>query len=104
MSLSSSVVAGPKIEPVVGKKLGQIPTYKLSGHYLSECPKKQRCPACANGFVKWMEVEKKSSDDNLNGAYDVGESSGVASGSPTAKDKIKELSRIFKIFAQISER
>ncbi|KAL2483032.1 uncharacterized protein Fot_44476 [Forsythia ovata] len=70
-----------------------------------------------------MEVEKKSaniwrlffccssncgyfklSDDNLNGAYDVGESSGVASGSPTAKDKIKELSRIFKIFAHISER
>ncbi|KAL2552207.1 hypothetical protein Fot_05826 [Forsythia ovata] len=57
-----------------------------------------------------MEVEKKSanigrlffccssncryfkwSDDNLNGAYDVGESSGVASNSPTAKDEIEEL-------------
>ncbi|KAL2517222.1 Zinc finger protein [Abeliophyllum distichum] len=96
----------------------------MSRHYLSECPKKNNdVPVCANGFVKLMEVEKKSanigrlffccssncgyfkwSDDNLNGANDVGESSGIASGSPTAKNEIEELSRIFKIFAQIIEQ
>ncbi|KAL2519061.1 Zinc finger protein [Abeliophyllum distichum] len=55
------------------------------------------CCSSNCGYFKW-------SDDNFNGAYDVGESSGVVSGSPTVKDEIKELSRIFKIFAQITER
>ncbi|KAL2461805.1 Zinc finger protein [Abeliophyllum distichum] len=55
------------------------------------------CCSSNCGYFKW-------SDENLNGAYDVGESSGVDSGSPTAKDEIEELSRIFKIFAQITER
>ncbi|KAL2554760.1 hypothetical protein Fot_08379 [Forsythia ovata] len=49
-------------------------------------------------------VSVNKSDENLNGDYHVSESSGVATGSPTAKDEIKELSRIFNIFAQITER
>ncbi|KAL2459103.1 DNA-directed RNA polymerase 1B [Forsythia ovata] len=108
---------------MIGKNKGICHSCRQPGHYLSTCPKKQRCPVCVNDFVKWMKVEKKSanigrlffccssncgnfkwSDDNLNSDYDVGESSSVASGSSTAKDEIEELSRIFKIFAQITER
>ncbi|KAL2521963.1 uncharacterized protein Fot_25886 [Forsythia ovata] len=108
---------------MIGKNKGICHSCRRIGHYLSTCPKKQRCPVCVNGFMKWMEVEKKSanigrlffycssncgyfkwSDDNLNSAYDVGESSCVTSGSSTSKDEIEELSRIFKIFAQITER
>ncbi|KAL2533972.1 Zinc finger protein [Abeliophyllum distichum] len=108
---------------MIGKNKGICHSCRRPGHYLSTCPKKERCPVCGNGFVKWMEVEKKSanigrlffccssncgyfkwSDDNLNSAYDVGESSGVASGSSTTKDEIEELSNIFKVFAQITER
>ncbi|KAL2486568.1 Zinc finger protein [Abeliophyllum distichum] len=108
---------------MTGKNKGICHSCRRPGHYLSECPNKQPCPVCENGFVKWMEVEKKSanigrlffccssncgyfkwSDEKLNGAYHVGESSGVGTGSPTAKAEIEELSRIFNIFAQITER
>ncbi|KAL2505019.1 Zinc finger protein [Abeliophyllum distichum] len=106
---------------MTGKNKGICHSCRRPRHYLSACPNKQPCPVCENGFVKWMEVEKKSanigrlffccssncgyfkwSDENLNGAYDVGESSGVGAGSSTAKAEIEELSRIFKIFAQIT--
>ncbi|KAL2461138.1 Zinc finger protein [Abeliophyllum distichum] len=55
------------------------------------------CCSSNCGYFKW-------SDENLNGAYDVGESSGVGVGRPTAKAEIEDLSRIFKLFAQITER
>ncbi|KAL2503947.1 Zinc finger protein [Abeliophyllum distichum] len=108
---------------MVGKNNGIDHSCRGSGHYLSACPKKKRCPVCGEGFVKWLEVEKKSmnrgrlfffcssncgyfkwSDNNQsNCAYDVEESSGVSSVRPAAKDEIEELSCIFKIFARISE-
>ncbi|KAL2464904.1 Zinc finger protein [Abeliophyllum distichum] len=55
------------------------------------------CCSSNCGYFKW-------SDDNLNSAYDVGQPSGIASGSSMEKDEIEELSSIFKIFAQITER
>ncbi|KAL2527713.1 Zinc finger protein [Abeliophyllum distichum] len=55
------------------------------------------CCSSNCGYFKW-------SDDNLSGAYDVGESSGVASGRSRAKDEMEKLSRIFKIFARIFEQ
>ncbi|KAL2517282.1 Zinc finger protein [Abeliophyllum distichum] len=92
-------------------------------HYLQACPKNQRCPLCGEGFVKWMEVKKKSanlgrllfccssncgyfkwSNDNQSScAYVVGESSGVSSGTSAVKHEVEDLSRILKIFARISE-
>ncbi|KAL2543985.1 uncharacterized protein Fot_13218 [Forsythia ovata] len=108
---------------MLGKNKGICHGCRQPGHYLPSCPKKQRCPLCNTGFVKCMEVEKKSlnqgrlffccssncgyfkwSDDKqVNCAYDVGEASGVSSGTNAAKNEVEDLSRILKLFARISE-
>ncbi|KAL2532294.1 Zinc finger protein [Abeliophyllum distichum] len=110
---------------MLGKNKGICHSCKRSGHYLQACPTKKRFSVCGEGFVKWMEVEKKSenirrpffccstncgyfkwSNDigESSGDYDVGESSDVSSSRNTAKDEIVNLSRIFKIFSQIFEQ
>ncbi|KAL2519241.1 Zinc finger protein [Abeliophyllum distichum] len=109
---------------MLGKNKGVCHSCRQCGHYLPSCPKKKRCPVCGEGFVKLMEVEKKSanrgrlffcctnncgyfkwSDDvgEGSGDYDVGESSAISSGRNAAKDEIEDLSRIFKTLARISE-
>ncbi|KAL2533590.1 Zinc finger protein [Abeliophyllum distichum] len=47
---------------MLGKNKGVCHSCRPSGHYLPTCPKKKRCHVYGEGFVKWMEVEKKSAN------------------------------------------
>ncbi|KAL2542059.1 Zinc finger protein [Abeliophyllum distichum] len=85
---------------------------------------KQRCLVCGKGFVKWMEVEKKTVNIeklffcfNSNCGFfkwsDVapkkeivineGDSSCIYLAKSAPKDDLEDFSRIFKILARISE-
>ncbi|KAL2487404.1 Zinc finger protein [Abeliophyllum distichum] len=110
---------------MIGKNKGICHSCRRQGHSLWECSNKHRCPVCGEGFVKWMEVEKRTVNlgrlffcCTSNYGYfkwsDVspiqksvryeGDSSGVSSvASVDNPVQTKDLSRIFKMFARISE-
>ncbi|KAL2510673.1 Zinc finger protein [Abeliophyllum distichum] len=109
---------------MIGKNRGICHSCRQPGHYLLECPRKRRCPVCGEGFVKWMEVEKKtvnigklffccSSDCGFFKWSDVapkkeivmyeGESSCICSAKSTPKNDVEDFSRMFKSLARISE-
>ncbi|KAL2548912.1 DNA-directed RNA polymerase 1B [Forsythia ovata] len=45
---------------MVRKNKGICHSCRQRGHNLSECQNKHRCPVCGKGFVKWMEMEKRT--------------------------------------------
>ncbi|KAL2552395.1 uncharacterized protein Fot_06014 [Forsythia ovata] len=96
---------------MIGKNKRICHSCRRLGHYLQKCPRKQRCPVCDEGFVKWMEVEKKTVNIG-NGVmlrrkkeivmYE-GESSCICSAKSAPKDELEDFSRVFKSLARISE-
>ncbi|KAL2518198.1 Zinc finger protein [Abeliophyllum distichum] len=109
---------------MTGKNKGICHSCRQPGHYLLESPRKQRRPVCSEGFVKWMEVEKKmvnigklffccSSDCGFFKWSDValkkeivmyeGESSCICSAKSVPKDDVEDISCMFKSLARISE-
>ncbi|KAL2550658.1 uncharacterized protein Fot_12188 [Forsythia ovata] len=109
---------------MIGKNKRICHSCRRPGHYLLECPRKQRCPVCSEGFVKWMEVEKKtvnieklffccSSDCGFFKWSDVapkkeivmyeGESSCICLAKSVHKDDVEDILRMFNSLARISE-
>ncbi|KAL2522401.1 DNA-directed RNA polymerase 1B [Forsythia ovata] len=110
---------------MIGKNKGICHSCRRPGHSLWECPNKHRCPVCGEGFMKWMEVEKRTVNlgrlffcCTSNCGYfkwsDVspiqksvqyeGESSGVSSAASVDDNvQTEDLSRLFKMFARIFE-
>ncbi|KAL2489786.1 DNA-directed RNA polymerase 1B [Forsythia ovata] len=109
---------------MIGKNKRICHSCRRLGHYLLECPRKQRCPVCIEGFVKWMEVEKKTVNIGklffyCNSDYRFfkwsnvapkkkivmyeGESSCICSAKFVPKDDVEDISRMFKSLARIFE-
>lgn len=100
--------------------MGICHCYRQRGHMLSECSRKRRYSNCGEGFVKWMEVEKKDhkglfhyctrdcryfkrcnkSLDKECPLHDNGESSGSTNGG----EHVDDLSHMLKTLAALGKR